>query len=131
MYNINIDVTYNDNKSYRECLRKVINMDVSKLNIPWDEMDDDLDEETIDELLFDNNIMSACMDFIYDKTKDCKYFQELYLIGASKMFSQDPEIGLAVLFSYDFFNYFHLVLVDYLKANIISDNFNILKNRIS
>jgi len=131
MYNINIDVTYNDNKSYRECLRKVINMDVSKLNIPWNEMDDDLDEETIDELLFDNNIMSTCMDFIYDKTKDSNYFQELYLIGASKMFSQDPQIGLAILFSYDFFNYFHLVLVDYLKANIISDNFNILKNRIS
>lgn len=131
MYNINIDVTYNDNKSYRECLRKVINMDVSKLNIPWDEMDDDLDEETIDELLFDNNIMSTCMDFIYDKTKDSNYFKELYLIGASKMFSQDPQIGLAILFSYDFFNYFHLVLVDYLKANIISDNFNILKNRIS
>ena len=131
MYNINIDVTYNDNKSYRECLRKVINMDVSKLNIPWDEMDDDLDEETIDELLFDNNTMSTCMDFIYDKTKDSNYFKELYLIGASKMFSQDPQIGLAILFSYDFFNYFHLVLVDYLKANIISDNFNILKNRIS
>ncbi len=131
MYNINIDVTYNDNKSYRKCLRKVINMDVSKLNIPWDEMDDDLDEETIDELLFDNNTMSTCMDFIYDKTKDSNYFKELYLIGASKMFSQDPQIGLVILFSYDFFNYFHLVLVDYLKANIISDNFNILKNRIS
>ena len=94
-------------------------------------MDDDLDEETIDELLFDNNIMSTCMDFIYDKTKDSNYFKELYLIGASKMFSQDPQIGLVILFSYDFFNYFHLVLVDYLKANIISDNFNILKNRIS
>ena len=45
MYDIEVIVQYNDNKSYRNCLRKVTNMNLDKLNIPWEKMDSDLDEE--------------------------------------------------------------------------------------
>lgn len=131
MYNIKIDVNYNNNTSYRECLRQVVNMDISKLNIPWDQMDDDLDEETKDELLFDNYAMSSTMDYIYDKTKENDFFKEIYLLGASKMFSTDPNIGLAILFSYDFFALFHLCLQDFFNNKLDTINYNILKNKIS
>ena len=40
MYNINISVCYDNNTSYRECLRKVCYMDISNLNIPFDQMED-------------------------------------------------------------------------------------------
>ncbi len=131
MYNIKIDVNYNNNTSYRECLRQVVNMDISKLNIPWDQMDDDLDEETKDELLFDNYAMSSTMDYIYDKTKENDFFKEIYLLGASKMFSTDPNIGLAILFSYDFFALFHLCLQDFFNNKLDTINYNNLKNKIS
>ena len=116
MYNINIDVAYKDNETYRKCLRQVVNMDISNLNIPWDQMDDDLDEETKDELLFDNVAMNTTMDYVYDKTKENEFFKEIYLLGASKMFSTDPNIGLAII-SYDFFYLFHLCLQDFLMIN--------------
>ena len=131
MYNINIDVAYKDNETYRKCLRQVVNMDISNLNIPWDQMDDDLDEETKDELLFDNYAMSSTMDYVYDKTKENKFFKEIYLLGASKMFSTDPNIGLAILFSYDFFDLFHLCLQDFFNNKLDTINYNNLKNKIS
>ncbi len=131
MYNINIDVAYKDNETYRKCLRQVVNMDISNLNIPWDQMDDDLDEETKDELLFDNYAMSSTMDYVYDKTKENEFFKEIYLLGASKMFSTDPNIGLAILFSYDFFDLFHLCLQDFFNDKLDTINYNNLKNKIS
>ena len=131
MYNINIDVLYKNNEMYRECLRNVVNMDIVKLHIPWDQMDDDLDEETKDELLFDNNAMSLTMDYIYDKTKDNDFFKEIYLLGAGKMFSTDQNIGLAILFSYDFFDMFHLCLQDFFNDKLDTINYNNLKKKIS
>ena len=131
MYNINIDVTYKDNETYRKSLRQVVNMDISKLNIPLDQMDDDLDEETKDELLFDNYAMSSTMDYVYDKTKENEFFKEIYLLGAGKMFSTDPNIGLAILFSYDFFDLFHLCLQDFFNDKLDTINYNNLKNKIS
>lgn len=131
MYNINIDVAYKDNETYRKCLRQVVNMDISNLNIPWDQMDDDLDEETKDELLFDNVAMNTTMNYVYDKTKENEFFKEIYLLGASKMFSTDPNIGLAILFSYDFFDLFHLCLQDFFNDKLDTINYNNLKNKIS
>jgi hypothetical protein len=133
MYNTQITVTYSDNKSYRNSLRKVTNMNLDKLNIPWEQMDDDLDEETKDELLFDNEAVSKTMDFIYEKTHNNIQFQELYSIAASKMFSEDLQIGLAVLFSYDFFDTFHSCLIDFFNNDFSNKNthYLILKNKIS
>lgn len=132
MYNINVKVEYIDNKSYRECLRKIANMDISNLNIPFDQMED-LDEETKDELLFDENAMNKTMDFVYEKTINNDCFKELYLHGSSKMFSLDENIGLAVLFSYDYLEWFHLCLVEFFEKNEFNENsiyYINLKNKI-
>ena len=132
MYNINVKIDYENNKQYRQCLRNVFSMDISNLDIPFDQMED-LDDETEDELLFDENSMIKSMDFIYEKTKNNSYFKELYKLAASKMFSEDENIGLAVLFSYDYFALFHLCLVDFLNKNEFNEKNNYyinLKNKI-
>lgn len=132
MYNINISVCYDNNTSYRECLRKVCYMDISNLNIPFDQMED-LDDETKDELLFDEGAMNQTMDYVYDKTKQNECFKEFYVLGAAKMFSQDEQIGLAVLFSYDYFALFHACLVEFLENHQFQEksiNYINLKNKI-
>lgn len=115
MYNIDINVEYNDNATYRQCLRQVMNMDVS--GISFDQYDEDLEEETKDELLIDENRMSVAMDDVYAKTKHLESFQSLYTCAAGLMFSTDPQIGLAVLFSYDYFSVFHLCIQAHCKNN--------------
>lgn len=132
MYNINISVSYNNNSSYRECLRNVCLMDISNLNIPFDQMED-LDDETKDELLFDQNAMNRTMDYVYDLTKQNTCFKEFYVLGAGQMFSQDEQIGLAVLFSYDYFALFHACLIEFLNKNEFQEksiNYINLKNKI-
>ena len=113
MYNINVKIEYENNKQYRQCLRNVFSMDISNLDIPFDQIED-LDDETEDELLFDENAMIKSMDFIYEKTNNNAYFKELYKIAASKMFSEDENIGLAVLFSYDYLKDFTQCLNDFI-----------------
>lgn len=132
MYNINISVSYNNNTSYRECLRNVCSMDISNLNIPFDQMED-LDDETKDELLFDQNAMNRTMDYVYELTKENTCFKEFYLLGAGQMFSQDEQIGLAVLFSYDYFALFHVCLIEFLNKHEFQENsinYINLKNKI-
>lgn len=96
---------YNDDASYRQCLRKMFKM-IEK--VPHLEIDD----ITNDENNYDEESMSKSMDIIYEKTRNHILFQNLYQHGAAKMFSLDQEIGLAVLCSYDYFHLFHMCLKD-------------------
>ena len=130
MYNININVNYDCNFKYRQCLRDVFQMktdeiDISLNNIP------DLDDESRDEMLFDENQICKGLDYIYDLTKNNPHFCDLYYSAAKVMFSEDPSIGLAVLYSYDYFSFFHLCFRDFLnnEFSIDSSHFKILKNK--
>jgi len=58
---------------------------------------------------------SKAMDFVYDQTKENLFFQKLYDSAAGKMLSQDREIGLAVLYSYDYMLLFHNCFVEYYR----------------
>ena len=102
-YQLSYNPQYENNFQYRQCLRYIFSMDVSKNPPKWDQMDDDLDEETKDELLYEGDAISQGMNYIYDN----KYLYQLYLDAASLMFSQSPDIGLAILFAYDYFTDFH------------------------
>jgi hypothetical protein len=80
-------------------------------------------------MIYDDRNVSAGLDYLYDKTKGVKAFRDLYLVGASRMFSENLEIGMAVVFSYDYFELFHLCLVDFFNAGetITVDNENYVK----
>ena len=101
----NLDSHYHDDITYRQCLRKMFDMNEK---VPHNEIDD----ITNDENNYDEESMSKYMDIIYEKTRNHKLFQNFYQHGAAKMFSIDQEIGLAVLCSYDYFHLFHMCLKD-------------------
>ena len=133
-YPIDIVVKYSNDKEYRNCLRKIFSMNT---NSTWNDSDiTDLDEVSQDELLYDSDATNIFLDFIYDKTKNNTLLIELYILAASVMISTDTNIGLAVLFSYDYFIYFHKCLCiffdDNNNNNIETNDFYIyLKNRFS
>ena len=106
-YRFSYTPQYENNFQYRQCLRDVFSMDVHKNPPKWDQMDSDLDEETKDELFYENGSISKGMDYIYAETIKNAAFKQLYLDAAALMFSQNRDIGLSVLFAYDYFIEFH------------------------
>ena len=116
-YDLNKHVYYTNNREYRKCLRELFNM---KCIINEDL--NDIDEETKDELLYDENTMSAIMDEIFNATKNNELFNELYDLAAARMFSTDRTIGQAVLLSYDYLCFFHNCLASFLKGSFDNKN---------
>lgn len=110
MYNINANIDYSDNTSFRNALRDVFNMKCIE-----DVNNSDLDDESRDELLYDEKTVNNCMTFILETTKDNPIFIELYQITAGRVLSTDLGIGLSILFSYDNLKLFHLLLKDFFK----------------
>lgn len=113
VYNIDTEVNYHDNVGYRQVLRELFNMKIDAI-----ELVDDLDDESRDELLFDEETMSKSMDVLCEQTKDDPCFQELYDLGAARFFSTDRGIGIAVLMSYDYLCFFHDCLVCFDKGEL-------------
>jgi len=108
-YNINANVRYTNDFEYRACIRKLFCM------ISPNDIDNDLDEVSRDELNFDHKACECAMDFVYKQTENHPLFQKLYDAGAATMISVDRSIGLSVLFSYDYLSLFHECFTSYLK----------------
>jgi hypothetical protein len=90
MYNFNIiTVSYNDDHEYRETICELFNI---------------VNEEETDQQF------TQVLDWIYSKTKDQPLFQIVYIKAASFMLSENPEIGLSILFAYDYLPFFHKML---------------------
>ena len=82
-----------------------------------------IDNETKDELDYDETASSKFLNSVYEKTKNKKEFQKLFDLAAACMFSTDREIGLAVLFSYDYLALFYQVLeLNTIDPSNISDS---------
>jgi len=100
------------NASYRQCLR-----DFFIMNLPTD-IPTDIDDESQDELLYDTFAVKSGLEFIYQQTKEDARFIVLYQLSAGQMLSEDREIGLAVLFSYDYFQpFFHCLKTFFLSPD--------------
>jgi hypothetical protein len=96
-YNIDYTPTFETDEEYQRDVHKLFRMNC--------ELNEDYDETAA------NN----AMDFIYSRTKDMPHFQEIYKLAAATMLSEDLEIGLAVLCSYDYLIDFHTCLVSHIK----------------
>lgn len=75
------------------------------------------DEEYRSEILkffnrddYDEDVLSQYMNQLYKIIKDIPVFKEEMMNAAAYFLSDDPELGLAVLFSYDHFPKFHQLL---------------------
>lgn len=118
VYNIDAVAVYTDNKSYRSTLRRLFFMDVSMCAA----MDhESMDDESRDELMYDNDAVITVMGNLFELTRDNVLFQNLYDLAAEKMISTNREIGQAVLFSYDYLPLFHKCLAGFLRN---PDGFN-------
>ena len=58
---------------------------------------------------YDEEALSNCMNELL-KIKDIPVFREKMMNAAACFLSNDPEVGLSVLFSYDHFPKFHQLL---------------------
>jgi hypothetical protein len=103
-------MNYTNNAEYRECIRNYFKMNPTNCS---QNIQQDWDEETIDEMSYDDSAISGGLDVIYNKTKIHTLFKTIYQNAAAKMISMDNEIGLAVCISYDYFKYFHACVVLY------------------
>lgn len=120
-------MNYQNDKEYRECIRQFCQMNCI------DDMSD-IDDITRDENLYDSIAIQNKMDIIYEKTKECPFFNSLYDLAAGLMFSTDRQIGICVLLSYDYFCHFYTI---YMLYETVGDDIEkedcylVLKNKLS
>jgi hypothetical protein len=116
MYDISYKtIHYTNDKEYREWIRKLFHMKINEEKIQsWRE--NEIDEISIDEMIYDEESISLGIDYIYSKTKQLKLFQTLFQKAAAKMISTNMEIGIVILFSYDYFSLFHECIVEYFSS---------------
>jgi hypothetical protein len=117
-------VDYNDETSYRAAIRKIFRMKDRGADILAE--NPDLDELTRDELNFDTEAFKIGHDNLFVMLKDNLLFYDICVKAASFMLSEDPEIGLCILFSYDYFKLFYLILVKYSTVDINDADYKIL-----
>jgi hypothetical protein len=113
-YPTDMKISYKDDIEYRKIFRILFQMTCNIISVT-DDNQEDIDEITLDEWNYDSESTTRFMDLIYDSTRVNPIFQDLYKKSAGLMLSEDYEIGLAILFSYDYLVLFHLVLCDYFK----------------
>ena len=99
---------YSNNIEYRAAIRSYFKMNVQPLEKEYEYLKKD-DPESYDELLYDDEAMKQGMNILYDKTKDNQRFLELYKIAAGKFLTEDLQIGICVLLTYDYFYDFILL----------------------
>jgi hypothetical protein len=107
-------IEYNDNFTYRNTLRSLFGMNSNKTDI--ENQYSSIDYETLDELDYDDDLMTKIMNDLFVITKDHVLFQSLYDLAAAKLFSEDRQLGQGILFSYEYLYLFHACLCVFLCA---------------
>ena len=72
--------------------------------------------------------INLCISNLYKKVRDNQDIKECSLKLASKYLNDDFEIGLMILFSYDYMNLSHICICEFLENGKISEE-NISKLR--
>lgn len=119
VYNIDYSVKYTEDEEYRECFREVFCMktpESPKNNVqPIDEIYEDEDYG------YNSVSVKLGLDYIFIQTKKNEIFYKLYEKAAATLLSTDLELGLAILFSYDYFHLFHLCLYEFFNGNLTEE----------
>ena len=67
----------------------------------------------------DISLLEKSIDDLYNEIKECAELNEVLLSVASTHNSIDPTIGLCVLYSFDFMNFTHICVSEYIKNKTI------------
>ena len=80
---------------------------------------------------FEEDTINDAIEEVYEKIKDNVDLKICMLKLASDFMSTDEVFGLMLLFSFDYLNYTHICISEFLKTNTISpDNLKMLKDTI-
>ena len=120
---------YNCNKSYRKAFREYFNMDIKQIEST---INKDYDDETIDELLYDEKSTQNKLNEIKNNTENNALFDELYCLAAAKLLSTEKDTGLCILLCYDYFADFVPLYETFLREpDSIIPLYEILKKKLS
>ena len=97
--NLNLNINYSDDTEYQECIINVYKIDETEKDI------------------FDG--ITKKIDILKDKLKDIEEVKQLCNLAGKMMLSEDLEIGLLILHSYDYFDLFYKLYCHYFKTNTI------------
>jgi len=120
-YNIPINFNvikpiYTNNTEYRKVLQELCFLRYPD-TFPEGDYPEGTDPECCHEMTYDLENMTHAMDFIWQNTQHDAQFLELYRLAAVEMMTEDLEVGLAILFSYDYLRYFYPVFREYMVLN--------------
>ena len=93
-YDFDYTPTYTNDEEYQRDIQILFRMDTTSGDFS------EYEEEPV----------NLALNYLYEKTKEIAILQELYDLGAAKMMSEDREIGMTILFSYDYMLVFHALL---------------------
>jgi hypothetical protein len=113
VYPTNLTLSYTNDEEYRKSIRNLFQM---KSDSYPDIVHSDIDEVSRDELEYDENSAYSAMEYVFENTRNVPIFIAMYEQAASFMFSTDINIGMAVLFSYDYLLLFHNCLREYFAS---------------
>lgn len=106
MYNFDLTIEYNSDDEYREQILKAFNLS---------EYNDDI---------------IGGIDLIYESIRENSEFGELLEKASNSMLSEDRELGMVILFSYDHFPAFHECIKEFKQNSIApTDKINNLKEK--
>ena len=108
-YPVALEISYSDDISYRKNIRNLFSM--THICTWKKDVVVQVDQISIDECDYDELPASLFLDFVYDRTSSNFVFMDIYKSAAALMLSEDTSTGLAVLFSYTYFQLFHKCLV--------------------
>jgi hypothetical protein len=120
-YPVDMQIQYGTNEEYRVCFRQLCKMRPMILDMSLVE----LDEETMDEQDFDMEAASKTVDLIWEQTKSHVLFAKLYEKAAAIMISEDREIGLAIMVSYDYLDVFHPCFCEFMRDPVFFSETNV------
>ena len=70
---------------------------------------------------YDEKELSEAVSNLYEKIKDCTELKECMLKLAANFMSLDDELGLMMLFAYDYMYLAHICISDFLETGKITD----------
>lgn len=111
-------IEYNDDEEYRICIARIFCKVPSATHLEPTvpkELEQGPLEPTVPSELDDDFSFEPIFDDIYARTKDDPFFQRIYTVAAGFMLSEDPCLGVCVLFAYDYAKAFYAVLCAYLN----------------
>lgn len=100
-----LHIHYESNEEYQQCMIALLSLQPN------------VSEGTVEHL--DTDMIHLFLEMIYHEIKTNAFLCELCTLAANTIFSNDIELGLVILFSYDYLQITHEVLVAY--ANFISE----------